>query len=189
MNGNADTDIIQSDMNRDFVNFQEFKEEHATMVETLKPVENPKHVEQAADVKTRVDDVVVPQEAAPQYVTAGKMYRMVIITSLLLSVLSVFTYDRFFAVKMASFDLLKHNQLLRKDLAEKVTKGQLTLEQAEMLVMKDSGMVKAFLDSTPNNLLVISSDVVLTNPKRLVVFGDLYTPMGDDNASTSPVQK
>lgn len=131
---------------------------------------------------------VVP-EVKETYVTTGSFYKSLFVVSILTSILSIFVYDRFFVMKIASFDIVKRTQETRKDLAERVSKGQMTIEQASILAMQDTDQVQTFLEKMPKNLLVISSEVVLSAPKRLTVFGDLYTPLEARGANVQDIKR
>ena len=130
--------------------------------------------------------------AAPQYVTTKQFFTTLVIVSLAVSALTVFVYDRFYSMRIASFDLPGHMLSVRNDLAAKVSTNQLTNEQAMDMYGKDLDNVKKTIDSMPGNVLVISGDVVLGSPRRLIKIGDSANPQGGSNVpgkAAAPLQK
>lgn len=100
-----------------------------------------------------------PEGKSPQCVTARVMYQAVIFVSLSMSLLACFLYDRFLATKVAVFDFPGYLVKLKADMAS----GKMTEEQ-----MKQSlDDVERIVNSVPSNVVVISGDAILGQPKRI----------------------
>ncbi|WP_224962472.1 hypothetical protein [Geomonas subterranea] len=96
---------------------------------------------------------------APQYVSVKVLYQAVVLVSLAMSILSVVVYDRFFTVKLASFDMLGYSEQIKGALAEK----KITLAQADEMFKS----VRKQIDSLPSKYVVISGDAILGNAPKV----------------------
>ncbi len=84
---------------------------------------------------------------------------LIIVISFIVSFLSIFIYDRFFALKVTVVDLRGFVEQVRILYSE----GKLSEQDVSRLF----DALKAKIDSLPDNHIVISSEVVLKKPKRV----------------------
>jgi len=100
-----------------------------------------------------------PQPAVPQFVSVKVLYQAVLFVSLAMSALSLVVYDRFFAIKIASFDMPGFLTQVRTARLE----NRITEEQANKLWDE----AKRQVDVLPPNYLVLSGDIIFGNAKRV----------------------
>lgn len=119
-----------------------------------------------AEVLTPIPETkkeAVPAAAAPprppQFVSVKVLIQAVLFVSLAMSIMSLVVYDRFFAVKVASFDLPAFLLQIKTARAE----NKISDEQAGKLV----DGVRAQIDALPPNYVVITGDVILGNAIRV----------------------
>lgn len=98
-------------------------------------------------------------QPAPQYVSVKVFYQAVVLVSLAMSILSVVVYDRFFTVKLASFDMLGYTDQIKGALAER----KITLAQADEMFKS----VRKQIDALPSKYVVISGDAILGNAPKV----------------------
>lgn len=96
---------------------------------------------------------------SPQYVSVKVLYQAVVLVSLAMSILSVVIYDRFFTVKIASYDMLGYTTQLKEALAAK----QITLAQADEMLKN----VRKQIDALPPKYVVIAGDAILGNAPKV----------------------
>lgn len=101
----------------------------------------------------------MPAERHPQYVSVKVFYQALLLVTFAASILTVVVYDRYFTVKIASFDLPGYWTQLR----EARMAGKITQEQSDRLM----DGVKQQIDSLPPNYVVISGDAILGNATRV----------------------
>ena len=100
-----------------------------------------------------------PVTPLPQYVSVKVLYQAVLAVSLAMSVFSLVIYDRFFTVKIASFDLPGYVMQLR----EAEAANTITQEQSDKLLKS----LRDQIDSLPPKYVVISGDAILGNAPKV----------------------
>lgn len=96
---------------------------------------------------------------APQYVSVKVLYQAVIFVSLAISVLSLVIYDRYFTIKLATFDLLGYSKLLEEARAA----NKITNDEADKMLKT----VRQQIDALPPKYVVISGDAILGNAPKV----------------------
>ena len=122
------------------------------------------------------------------YVTVGTLYLAVILVSIVVSVISVLAYDRYFAMRVASFDLPGHMLAVKNDLSTKVTSGQMTVEQAQQAFGQDLEQVANTVNGAPGNVIIISGDALLGHPRRLIHLQDKIQNGNNVQTGSSNIQ-
>ena len=97
--------------------------------------------------------------ATQQYVSARMMYQSLLIVSVAVSLLTVFVYHSFVAVRFASFDLLSYATKLRDAQAA----GKLTPQQVDQMLET----IRQQIDALPPKYVVISGDAILGNAPKV----------------------
>ena len=111
--------------------------------------------------KSKVEEISIDlqKEASntPKKITVG--YLDVIVITLIIALLTVTVYDRFFATKVVMVDLTEFIKEQEKLLA----RGE--IDQAE--VSANLSRIQMYIKNQPKNLMVITKDVVLANGREI----------------------
>ncbi len=89
-------------------------------------------------------------------VLSMKFIALVAVISIFVSSLSIFAYDKYYAKKIATFDLVQY----LKDKKNQYVNGEIDDEQ---LQYKINNELQKIIDNIPDNYVVITRDVVLKN--------------------------
>lgn len=92
----------------------------------------------------------------PKYVTQKFMITTVAVFLILL-VVSLLVYDRYFATKIIVYDLPGKLILIKKAAEE----GKITFQQAEQISALEIDEAKKISDAAPSNYIVLSGDAVI----------------------------
>jgi hypothetical protein len=117
---------------------------------------------------SRDEDIAGAIPSKPQrpqnFVNWGTVLFTVILFSIVSSVCSVYIYDKYFAIKLASFDLpayLKSVQIT----VSKIDPGQ--EKEIAAKIQKSLSAVEKMITSQPRNVVIISGEVVLGDSKSV----------------------
>ncbi len=104
------------------------------------------------------------EQSAQVYVTTKVFYQAIIVVSLVASALSTVVYDRYFATKVAVFDLPGYLMSVREKMALAGNAAN-----AEQILVAGLNEAEKIVKSVPNNYVVISGDAVLGDSKPALV--------------------
>lgn len=120
------------------------------------------------EVQTPIQHVSPPipsvQSTSGTFVTWGTVVFTSVLISLASSVCSIYTYDRYFATKLAAFDLPGYLRSIQTD-AAKVAPGD--EKAASEKIQKSLAAVEKLITNQPRNVVILSGDVVLGEAQKV----------------------